>query len=309
MEPVTNAPEETSHTPVDFSAEAAEAVLAEACRSVGVPAAGARLIRLGENAVFRLAERPIVARIARTAAYLQEIRGSVQVARWLAGIGFPAVRLADGLEQPLLVHGRVVTFWQALSDQYATLADLAVLLRRLHTLTPPDDLGLPEVRPLERTRRRISASSLAPDERAFLSRRADALEARWSELQFALPGGLIHGDASIGNIIRGLDGRPVLIDLDGCATGPREWDLVLTALYFERLGWHTGAEYRGFCELYGFDVMRWPGYRTLRDTRELIMVGWLCQKVGESEAIRAEARRRLEDLRQERAGRLDWQPF
>jgi hypothetical protein len=56
------------------------------------------------------------------------------------------------------------------------------------------------------------------------------------------------------------DGSPVLVDLDGFAVGPREWDLVLTAMYFERFGWHTDEEYLEFAVGYGFDVMSRRGY-------------------------------------------------
>ena len=87
------------------------------------------------------------------------------------------------------------------------------------------------------------------------------LRARYAALEFVLPAGPVHGDANIGNILRRqADGVAVLIDLDGFASGPREWDLVLTAMYFERFGWHTAAEYAEFAEVYGFDVMAWPGY-------------------------------------------------
>jgi len=41
-----------------------------------------------------------------------------------------------------------------------------------------------------------------------------------------LPRGVIHGDASVGNVIRDTTRHAVLIDLDGFAVGPREWDLV-----------------------------------------------------------------------------------
>ena len=43
---------------------------------------------------------------------------------------------------------------------------------------------------------------------------------------------MIHGDASIGNVLRDRQGNPVVIDLDGFAIGPREWDVVLTAIYY-----------------------------------------------------------------------------
>lgn len=272
-------------------------------------ASGARLVRLGENAVFHLATRPVIARIARTAAYLPEVQRGVDVARWLSDAGFPAVRLVEDVEQPLIADGRVATFWEVLSEQYATVADLAALLRRLHALQPPTSLSLPVLRPLERTRRRIEVGLLAPDDKRFLLDRAQDLSARWQEVGFVLPGGVIHGDASIGNVIRARDGRAMLIDLDGFSTGPREWDLVLTALYYERFEWHTHEEYRQFAARYGFDVMTWPGYGTLSAMRELIMVGWLAQNMNESSDVAAEVRKRIADLRMGREGRLEWKPF
>src|SRR5689334_1502578 len=38
--------------------------------------------------------------------------------------------------------------------------------------------------------------------------------------------------------------QAVLIDLDSVSIGPREWDLIQTALFADRLGWHTTEEYR-----------------------------------------------------------------
>ena len=124
-----------------------------------------------------------------------------------------------------------------------------------------------------------------------------------------LPAGPVHGDANIGNILRRqADGVAVLIDLDGFASGPREWDLVLTAMYFERFGWHTADEYAAFAEIYGFDVMAWPGYAVLADIRELTMVTWLAQNAGESPEIAAEVAKRVADLRGG-PGHRDWAPF
>jgi len=58
------------------------------------------------------------------------------------------------------------------------------------------------------------------------------------------------------------DGDPVLIDPDSFAAGPREWDLVQTALFYDRFGWHNAKEYRTFVDVYGFDIMDWSGYPT-----------------------------------------------
>ena len=44
-----------------------------------------------------------------------------------------------------------------------------------------------------------------------------------------------------------------MIDLDGFAVGPREWDLVQTAMYYDSFGWHTREEYEDFARVYGYD--------------------------------------------------------
>jgi hypothetical protein len=53
--------------------------------------------------------------------------------------------------------------------------------------------------------------------------------------------------------VRDRRGTPVLIDLDGFAVGPREWDLMQTAMYYDSFGWHTREEYEDFARAYGYD--------------------------------------------------------
>lgn len=285
--------------------------LAVACSAVGLDAGGAVLLRLGENAIYRLGSVPLVARIARTTDYLPAVETEVVVARWLESVGFPVVRLAGPADQPVVADGRPVTFWELLSErtEYGTVAELAGLLRWLHHLEVPSSLMLPELRPFARAEARIDAAELAGRDRVFLRDRLAELREAYARLEFALPAGLVHGDANIGNIIRRqADGVAVLIDLDGLAAGPREWDLVLTAMYYERFGWHTAREYAEFAAVYGFDVMTWPGYRVLRAIRELIMVTWLAQNTGEKPEVAAEVAKRIDDLRCG-DGRRDWAPF
>jgi aminoglycoside phosphotransferase (APT) family kinase protein len=292
-----------------FTVTSTRATLARACHIAGLDGQGARFLRLGENAMFRLAQ-PVVVRIARTAAYEPDARKEVAVARWLETEGYPAVR-ALAVDQPLVIDGRGVTFWEAVSDEevYGTPAEVAGLLVRLHALTPESALGLQPLRPFARAERRIEVNGwLAPADRSFLLGRLEELKAQYGELRFSLPPGVIHGDASVGNVIHDRDGRPVLIDLDGFALGPREWDLVLTAIYYDSFGWHTAAEYAAFAEVYGFDVMRWPGYPVLRDVREFLMVTWLSQKADHDEEAAAEVRKRITALRTGGSKR-DWRPY
>ncbi len=104
------------------------------------------------------------------------------------------------------------------------------------------------------------------------------------------------------------DGHAVLIDLDSFCSGTREWDLVLTSLYYERFGWHTGAEYESFVYHYGFELMNWPGYPVLADIRELMMTLWLGAQVGDEAEVGRGVRTRVRAIRTG-GSRRDWRPF
>jgi thiamine kinase-like enzyme len=151
-------------------------------------------------------------------------------------------------------------------------------------------------------------TGVSEDDREFLDERATQLGKLYDRLDFVLPYGLIHGDANVGNAIHDRNGRAILIDWDGVALGQREWDLVLTAMFFERYGWHTREQYESFVFHYGFDVMNWPGYPVLADLRELLMVAWLGGKVGAEPAVREEFDRRMSALRTD-GDRRDWKPL
>jgi aminoglycoside phosphotransferase (APT) family kinase protein len=292
-----------------FSADDTRHTMTHAGAVTGLDTADARLLRIGENAIFRLPGQ-VIARVARTLAYESDARKEVAVARWLESEGYPAVR-ALSIDQPVVVDERVVTFWEVISDEdsYGSTAEVASLLVRLHGLEPPSSLDLPALRPFARAELRIDANGwLSSDDRHFLQRRLEELRAEYADLDFALPQGVIHGDASVGNVLHDREGRPVVIDLDGFAIGAREWDLVLTAMYYDSFGWHTREEYEAFVRVYGFDVMEWPGYPVLRDVREFLMVTWLSQKAPGDERVAAEVRKRITALRTGGAKR-DWQPY
>jgi Ser/Thr protein kinase RdoA (MazF antagonist) len=285
------------------------ALLAEACSAIGLDPNGARLLRLGSNAVYRLAE-PVVARIARPDSGTEKARGTVAVARWLESVSYPAVR-AIGVDQPVIVDGHSITFWEAVGDgdEYATIAQVAEVIARLHTLTTPESLHLPELQPFHNAGDRIASSDwLSPSDRDFMNSELARLQAEYARPEFALPHGVIHGDANIGNVLSDHQGSPIAIDLDDFATGPREWDLIQTALFYDHFGWHTQEEYKTFTEVYGYDIMQWPGYPVLAAVREFIMVTWIAQKATESEKTSTEARKRVDTLKT-RASRKDWLPF
>ena len=94
-------------------------------------------------------------------------------------------------------------------------------------------MRLPDLAPFANAPQRIETSTwLNPEDRAYLITMLARLRAAYDGLEFALPPGVIHGDANVGNVLRDRYGNPVVIDLDGFAVGPREWDLALTAIYY-----------------------------------------------------------------------------
>ena len=295
---------------LDLTERTAQVLLAEACAADGLSADEANLMRLGSNAVFHL-KAPVVVRISRQGADVDEARRTLAVARWLESVGYPAVRVAD-VGQPVILNGHVVTFWKSVSKdgrQYATVGEFAELLARLHRLDAPASLNLPALAPFENASRRITANDwLSHSDREFLAQQLARLQQEYGALEFVLPRGVIHGDANVGNVLHDPDGNPVVIDLDGFAIGPREWDVALTAIYYDSFGWHAREEYETFVRVYGFDIMTWPGYPVMRAVREFLMTTWLIQQASGSKRIAAEASKRITALRTG-ASRKDWKPY
>ena len=87
----------------ELSETGSRALLERACAADGLDASQATLLRIGSNAVFHLSA-PVVVRISRQGADIEEARRTVAVARWLESVGYPAVRLAD-VDQPVIVDG------------------------------------------------------------------------------------------------------------------------------------------------------------------------------------------------------------
>jgi hypothetical protein len=294
----------------ELNEDTAYELLRQACELVGLDDEDARLMRLGSNAVFRLTE-PVVVRVARSDAEISHARRTVAVARWLESEDYPAMR-ALPFDQPAVIDGHAVTFWEAVSpvgNEWTSVAEIGELLVRLHKLVAPEELHLPGVAPFEKAESRITANTwLNPGQRSVLTGKLAELKDRYARLEWKLSVGVIHGDAAIGNALRDWNGQPVMIDLDNFAIGHREWDLINTAMYYDSFGWHSAAEYEEFARAYGYDIMKWSGYPVLRELSEFLMVTWVITKVGESQHIADEAARRIEAIRTG-ASRKEWEPL
>lgn len=293
-----------------FTSAGAARVLAAACRAAGLDGSGAELIRLGENALFRLASVPVIVRVARGEEWLPTARTEVAVSRWLAAEGFPAARIVEGLEQPLLVAGHPVTFWHLIveGDRKATYGELGGVLRDLHSLTVPDGLVLPSFDPFDKQELRLARAVVSDDDKVFLRKRWFELRDRYDELRFETPKGPVHGDAHVQNLMVNDQGKVILIDFEAFCFDHPEWDLMVTSVEHHSLGWQTDEQYADFVAAYGRDLYDWHGYGTLRWLQEFGMTTWLMQNVQEDEGTAAEYRRRIAGLRNDDAPR-DWRPW
>lgn len=290
-----------------FTRAKLDEVLRRACAVLGLDPRGARLLRFTNNAVYALADSPVVIRILASAALRHRVPKVVAVARHFQRWQVPAIRLLGGVDQPLELDDYMVTAWQQVpaTGEVASAAQLARLLRQVHALPAPDNVEHWD--PLADVRARVAdAEQLDPDDRRFLLRRCAEVEAALEELDFPLPRALVHGDAHPGNVIVSPEG-PVLCDFDSSCVGPPEWDLTPLAVGRERFG-DAADRYRELAEAYGFDVSSWPGYPVLRAARELKLTTSVLPILRSEPEVRGELSRRLADLRVGRVG-TPWARF
>lgn len=297
-----------SLSPLPFTVESCQATLARACYTLGFRHEDARLIRLGENAIFHLADEGLIARISRNRDKLSDAIKELRVAKWLIASDFDTAEPYD-LDEPLMVDERPVTFWRYVEHDgvKATADQLGSALRALHDLKPPESLDLPCHEMFGRVDVRIeSFRQYSEADRAFLRERVQELREAYAQLSFPLAQCAIHGDAHVANLLRRTDGGVALIDLESFAYGHPEADLAVTAAE-KLMGWHTEEAYAGFVRAYGFDLLDWDGFPTIRAIGELKQTTWLMQNLGHSASTDAEIYRRLDDLRHPGRPR-DWTP-
>jgi hypothetical protein len=293
-----------------FTTGLTDAVLQVACESSGLNAAGASLLRFGENAIYRLPSVQVVVRIGRSLVAAEK---EVNVARWLQDNRFPAAQLAPDLEEPVVIDGVPVTFWEYIEEDNApiTSAEFGTVLHDLHRLPNPTNFDLPPFSPMPKVEQRlrdIPQGYLDPSDIDFLRTRLKELSAEFERLSFVLPLGPIHCDAHPGNLMHTRRGEIKLIDFEDFAYGPREWDAAILSVRHQAFGWTSDEEYKSYVRAYGFDPTTWAGFPVIRAIRELNMTTWLAQTIGQSAEVKAEVVKRIADLRNDQAPR-DWRAF
>lgn len=284
-------------------------VLKAACAEAGFPADGAEIVRISENAIFRLPGH-VVARISQPGS--DRAAKEIRVAQWLAANGIPAVRPLT--TEPVTIDSRSVTFWEELPPHTrGSPAGIAKTVRRLHQLPIPEDLHLSPLAPFVQLDERIdAATTLRPDDRDWLRSYIADLQQRFeNHLPPGRPPCAIHGDPWGGNAIGLPDGTVVLLDLERFSTGPPEWDLIPTLMGHLHHRLVTETEYHDFCHTYGLDVTTWDGCELLLRIRESRSVCWFARQAAQTgnSAIQAEAELRLACIRGERGPRpWPWTP-
>ncbi|WP_427919313.1 phosphotransferase enzyme family protein [Streptomyces sp. cg40] len=269
------------------------------------PARDARLLALGENAVFAAGD--LVVKVGRDAELLDRARRELDTAVWLAEAGVPAVRAAD--PKARLVEGHPVTVWHRLSESVrpAEPRDLAELLRLVHALPSPS-FELPPRELLGGVERwlRLAGDAIDPADAVYLRERRDGFAAAAAALTPQLTPGPIHGDALPRNVHVGAEG-PVLVDLETFSADLREHDLVVMALSRDRYG-VPAAAYEEFTEAYGWDVREWDGCGVLRGARETASCAWVAQHAPSNPEALVEFERRVRSLR-DGDETVRWFPF
>jgi aminoglycoside phosphotransferase (APT) family kinase protein len=274
--------------------------LITACASIGVQAGGAQLLRLHSNAVFHLPRPDLIARISTERHGRQRIAVSLAVTAWLAEQGFPTVTPAH--LHPVQAGPFLASFWHYVetANIERTAAQLAPILRELHTMAePPFDLpGIDMPGVLEAAAETVLAhpKAFTADDQSFLTDRIADLEQQWGALCFALPSGLIHGDAHPNNLLPTTTARVLIGDWDSTCLGPREWDLIQPH-YFHRRFSTTRADLDRAARVYGWDVRGWTGLDTLIAVREITGLGSYIRTASMKPGARQELTYRIATLR------------
>ncbi|MFF7066829.1 phosphotransferase enzyme family protein [Streptomyces pseudovenezuelae] len=282
-----------------------EARARDVLAAAGLPAGTARLLALGENAVFAAGD--LVVKVGRDAELLDRARRELDIAGWLAEAGVPAVRAAEPKARS--VEGHPVTVWHRLPEAVrpAEPRDLAELLRVVHALPAPP-FALPPRELLGGVERwlRLAGDAIDPADAAYLRERRDGFAAAAAAVTPHLQPGPIHGDALPRNVHVGPDG-PVLVDLETFSSDLREHDLVVMALSRDRYG-VPAAAYDSFTAAYGWDVREWEGCSVLRGARETASCAWVAQHAPVDPKALAEFERRVASLR-DGDETVRWYPF
>jgi aminoglycoside phosphotransferase (APT) family kinase protein len=277
------------------------------CKLAGFQGAEPELLRFGSNAVFGIGEAHVL-RVMRPTTSEADVYREIELVHEFTRLNVPTARLADiPARQPLKTGNCLGTVWERLDepDRDSLYRPLGQLLRIFHQRTAGLRVRLEPWHPLASSDWRLARlrEHYTPEDVTMLRRWSGRIADELDQVKPVLPSGVIHGQAEVGNVLFRA-GHPVLIDFEQVATGPREWDLVHTAVTVTRFG-RPEQRYRDLADAYGFNVRAWDGYQTYRRLWELCATTWLMQHRHHSRKVGHEIEVRLQTWRDDNQD-LQW---
>lgn len=284
---------------MDWTDTDARRVAIAMCELAGLRGHEPQLLRFGSNAVFGVGQAHVL-RVMRPTTNEADVHREIDLVHEFARLGIPTAQLAEiPAQQPLKARNCLGTVWHRLDepDRDDHYRSLGRLLHIFHQRTAELRVPLEPWCPLAASNRRLVdlGGHYATEQVAMLTRWSERIAVELDQVQPVLPGGVLHGQAEVGNVLFRA-GHPVFIDFEQVAIGPREWDLVHTAVAVTRFG-RPEQCYRDFADAYGFDVRTWDGYATYRRLWELCATTWLMQHGHHSRKVIEEIEVRLQTWR------------
>ena len=263
----------------NWSIPASRELLDLACSALGVTYQELSLVRFGTNAIYKLTEPALSARVSRPGADLAAAKREIAVTRWLVERGFATVSVIDSLTpEPFPVYDSFVSFWPWVEFDAAQPSPVAFAakLADLHKVSEIYPHPLPPWNPMELVNHHLlslrKSGTISATDLDLLRRWHDWIAERIYDHRSEIGEGLLHGDAHIGNCLLTHD-QAMLLDFDFVCSGPREWDLIPQTLGPRRFG-RSREQYSSFAEAYGFDVTKWAGFKVAVLARELLITCW-----------------------------------
>lgn len=187
------------------------------------------LLRLGENALYRILGTDLLLRVARPDTKPEDVSRTIAAAAMLRANGIPVSELPvhPHANEPIVLKNGVVSVWKYYSEIPGVTTDFREFgraLKNLHLNSAEIAEMLPSWDPLAITRYRLHAVSKIGVPSQWindLTHRVHEFEGELSTFEPILSSGVIHGDAHAGNVLNSKHGL-ILIDLDNLSIGYQE---------------------------------------------------------------------------------------
>ena len=263
-------------------------------RETGLDVREPRLLRDLTNVLVHLAPEPVVARVPMTFTRLRGrdwIERELELTAYLAGAGAaiagPCRSVAPG---PYERDGFLVTLWEYVEHERERTLDArraGEALREVHDLLADAPThGLEHFAWLEEVETLVGLLDLPAEERGLFTEALAASRARIESLDLALQP--IHGDAHLGNVLRGPAG-PLWSDFENVCLGPRELDLACTEIRARS----RGREPADDALLAGYGDFDRELVSQLVPVHALFLAAWTFELAERTPEMRSEAATRL----------------